>query len=220
MSQNDKDNKQLSWSNPQNNSQQQGQQQNHANHNNQQHKQDAKPAAKPAVATVSAASTGRVSKIVGWLAVGVVAGVIVAWGATSLYKHNGAATTAGSLQNASTSGSTDTTGDSTMTGSGLLTVASPQKAGLEVSVSGVNVSEPTWVVVHESRQGKPGNVLGASLFFAGNTSGTIELLRGTVAGQTYFVTERADNGDHKFSLSQDQLVLTDGQPSWTTFSAN
>jgi hypothetical protein len=104
--------------------------------------------------------------------------------------------------------------------SNLLTVASPQKAGLEVAVSNVNVSEPTWVVVYESRQGKPGNVLGASLFFAGGTSGTIELLRGTVAGQSYFVTERTDNGDHKFSLANDQLVLTDGQPSWTTFTAN
>ncbi len=79
---------------------------------------------------------------------------------------------------------------------------------------------PTWVAVYESRDGKPGNVLGAGLFSADQQSGTVDLLRGTIAGQTYFVTEQTDNGDHRFSLKDDALVLVGGQPVWISFTAN
>ena len=48
---------------------------------------------------------------------------------------------------------------------------------------------PTWVVVFENLGGKPGNALGAKMVFPGDTSGTVDLLRGTTAGQSYFVGE-------------------------------
>lgn len=207
-------NKQLSWSSGHNSAPVQPAQQPSQTQPPKQPQPAAqsKPAAPAKKSSMSFGSTNRAAKITGWLAAGVVAGVVLAWGATSLVHRGGPATTAGALQNATSTNSVAT--------STLLSVASPQKAGLSVMVSGVTVSEPTWVVVYESRNGKPGNVLGASLFFPGGASGTVELLRGTVAGQSYFVTERKDNGDHRFSLSADPLIMIDGQPSWASFSAN
>jgi len=205
-------NKQLSWTNSPN---QGAATQGNAPQHNQQ--KVTPPVQKPVVIakpTAAATTSNRsAAKVTGWLAVGVVAGVLIAWGATSLVRHNGTnTTTAGSLQNAT---STDQVATST-----LLSVASPQKAGMTVEVSGVNVSEPTWVVVNESRNGKPGNVLGAALFFPGSSTGTVTLLRGTVAGESYFVSERKDNGDHRFSMSADVAVTIDGQPTSASFSAN
>lgn len=216
MSNNDqKNDKQLSWSNPQG-----GQPSAAPKAAVPAAPQAAKPATPaPAVKTAIAAATNRsAAKITGWVAVGIVAGVLIAWGITSIARHGAPATTAGSLQEATSSAEA---GQSGQQAPALLTVSSPQAAGLKVAVSGVTVSEPTWVVVYESRNGTPGNVLGASLFFPGTPWGNVELLRGTVAGQTYFVTERKDNGDHQFSLKSDPFVLgDDGQPSWVTFTAN
>jgi len=183
--------------------------------------QPAKPVApmtpKPvATAPVSSVNPGNAAKITGWLAVGIVAGVVVAWGATSLMK-NGATASGNTQQSAtsSTDGSTAALGSDTS-----LTIATPQKAGYTVAVSSVIVSEPTWVVVYESHDGKPGNVLGAGLFSAAQNSGTVDLLRATVPGQTYFVTKQTDNGDRKFSLKGDTIVTVNGQPTWVTFTAN
>jgi hypothetical protein len=158
-------------------------------------------------------NNSNAAKLTGWVAVGIVAGVVLAWGITAALNHKGSPTTAGALQSATSTNDT--------AGNAGLTVASPQKAGASVAVSGVDVSVPTWVVVYENRAGKPGNVLGAALFFAGSPSGTVELLRNTVAGQAYFVTEQEDNGDHRFSLKSDTLVSgSDGQPVWVSFTAN
>jgi hypothetical protein len=157
------------------------------------------------------------ARLVGWIAAGIVAGVIVAWAGTTLLNRSGAvatnssATTGGALQNAQTPGQGSADG---------FTVLSPQKAGLSVTITGTEISQPTWVAVYESRDGKPGNVLGASLFFPGQQGGTVDLLRGTVAGQTYFVTRQTDNGDHKFSLHGDPLLLENGAPVWVSFIAN
>lgn len=176
-------------------------------------------AAKPAApAQVSTVSSSNAAKIMGWLAVGVVAGVVIAWGATSLMKNNGATTANNGAQQGATS-STD--GSNAALGSDIsLTIATPQKAGYSVAVSSVVVSQPTWVVVYESHDGKPGNVLGAGLFSAAQSSGTVELLRATALGQTYFVTKQTDNGDRKFSLKDDTIVTVNGQPAWVTFTAN
>lgn len=217
-------NKQLNWNNPQNGQQKQHEkpQSGAPQHQHQQPAQQKAPVEqRPAVSAVPAVALGTdgtrsAARVVAWLAVGVVAGVIIAWGATGALNKKGSGTTAGSLQSATSTGASQANATSS-----LLTVASPQKAGTQVAVSGVTVSTPVWVVVYESREGKPGNVLGASLFFPGTPSGTVELLRGTIAGQSYFVTERKDNGDRKFSLTADSLVLgTDGQPMWATFTAN
>jgi hypothetical protein len=173
------------------------------------------PAAKPAAAApAKSVSSGNAAKITGWLAVGVVAGVVIAWGATSLIKPGAPAQVNNNLETASST-------SATAEGAGApLVVATPQAAGLSVAVEKVSVSVPTWVVVYEGQGGKPGNVLGAALFSAAQQSGTVELLRGTLAGQTYFVTEQTDNGDRKFSLKNDPIVTEGGQPLWVTFTAN
>jgi hypothetical protein len=95
-----------------------------------------------------------------------------------------------------------------------------QRAGSDVVISGLTVKTPTWVVIHVSRDGKPGNALGAKLFFAGDKQGKINLLRDTEPGQTYFVGMRTDNGNRIFSLSTDKpLTNADGSPLWATFKA-
>lgn len=95
-----------------------------------------------------------------------------------------------------------------------------QPAGDSVAVTGLSLSQPTWVIVYESRGGKPGNILGAGLFFSGDAAASVPLMRATVAGQTYFVTEAIDNGDKLFSI-KDEKPLTDasGAQVWTTFTA-
>ncbi len=110
------------------------------------------------------------------------------------------------------------TASPTVANASFTTVAQP--AGDSVAVTGLSLSQPTWVVVYESRGGKPGNILGAGLFFSGDTAAAVPLMRATVSGQTYFVTEVADNGDKLFSI-KDEKPLTDasGAQVWTTFTA-
>jgi len=100
-----------------------------------------------------------------------------------------------------------------------LAAPSPQPAGLQVAISHISVTRPTWVVVYESRGGQPGNALGASLFFdATQNSGVVDLLRGTLPGQMYFVGESIDDGDRIFSLQNDKPVRDQsGNPLWVTF---
>lgn len=170
-----------------------------------------------AKAPSSGAAQSNVAKITGWLAAGIVAGVVIAWGATAAFKNSGTAATS-TAQN--TSNSTSTTTSLGQGSDPSLTVMSPQKAGSSVSIAKAIVSDATWVVVYESRDGKPGNVLGAALFFPDRQSGSVELLRGTSANQTYFVTKHADDGDHKFSLRSDPMLTENGQAMWVSFTAN
>jgi len=67
-----------------------------------------------------------------------------------------------------------------------------------------------WVVIHESSNGAPGNILGAQRFDAGAYSGgSVELLRDTLAGQTYFAMLHLDNNDKSFDHNTDLPVLDD-----------
>ena len=82
----------------------------------------------------------------------------------------------------------------------------------------MKVSVPTWVVIYENYNGQPGNVLGAGLFVAGRTSGVVDLLRGTLPGQTYFAGESRDDGDHMYSMDNDPAVRdANGNPVWIKF---
>lgn len=97
--------------------------------------------------------------------------------------------------------------------SGALVLPSPQNAGLEVAVANIEVKVPTWVVIYENYNGQPGNVLGAALFTKDRTSGAIDLLRGTLPGQTYYAGEARDDGDHMFSMVGDPAIRdTGGNP--------
>lgn len=99
-------------------------------------------------------------------------------------------------------------------------VVEDQPAGPSVAISKLNIARPTWVVVYVSREGKPGNALGARLFFAGDKQGKVGLLRNTGSGQGYFVGLSVDDGDRAFSLSKDKPIAdADGGPLWATFRA-
>lgn len=99
-----------------------------------------------------------------------------------------------------------------------LSIPSPQAAGLQIAVASASVTSPTWVVIYENHNGQPGNALGAALFTPERRSGTIDLLRGTLPGQTYFAGEARDDGDHIFSLQRDPAVRdADGNPIWIEF---
>lgn len=171
-----------------------------------------------------AKTTGGAGKLASIFLAGVVVGLIVGWGWFSLGKNNGAVAT----NTPSTSSSSETTSGTTNTNTSATTPTVPagsgqtvssgatggalsvpaQAAGLKVAVSNISVSVPTWVVILDNVDGKPGNALGAQMFFPGQTSGTIELLRATASGQTYLVAEYVDNGDHVFSKQKDTQVNT------------
>ncbi|MBI2096779.1 MAG: hypothetical protein HYT40_01310 [Candidatus Sungbacteria bacterium] len=96
-----------------------------------------------------------------------------------------------------------TTADSLILGSNAIAVEN-QKAGDRVEVSGVTFgADGGWVAIHEDREGKPGNILGARIFPGGETrNGFVELLRPTVNGVYYAMLHR-DDGDRQFDYLKD-----------------
>ena len=103
------------------------------------------------------------------------------------------------------------------TGSATFTVAT-QDAGNQVLVEGLTLSDPTWILVYESRDGNPGNILGAGLFFKGDTTATVHLLRSTTPGHTYFASAAVDNGDKLFAKADEKFVPDNsGAQMWIKF---
>ncbi len=158
---------------------------------------------------------------------GIVVGLIIGWGWFSLGGDTGKVATTTTPSTSSSSETTTGTNAGSNTGSAPvvssgssgsgITVAT-QTAGVQVAVSNISVSVPTWVVVLANVDGKPGNALGAQMFFPGQSAGTIDLLVKTVAGQSYFVGQFVDNGDHRFSRADDTQVNTvAGSPMLTSF---
>ncbi len=155
----------------------------------------------------------------GLLVGGIVVGVLLsaAWSSLNQPKANGLEQAANVSAAASTSApKSEESGQKTQ----LPVVVPNQKAGSQVFIGKLSITVPTWIVVYVSREGKPGNALGARLFFAGDKQGSIGLLRNTEAGQTYFVGLSVDNGDKVFSLSKDKPMANQGgSPLWATFRA-
>lgn len=81
-----------------------------------------------------------------------------------------------------------------------------QAAGATVYVSQAVTPEDVWIAVREDMNGSLGNILGAARFPAGTNSGTVELLRGTEAGSSYFGVIYIDNGDTRFDHTTDTLL--------------
>ena len=190
--------------------------------NNVQNKPAEKPQQKPAAnaTTTAAAKNSTFRWVVGGVLVGVV--LVVAW---LTFGTRAQAPVTSSTTSTTQDTATDTTATVGTTSSAIsagdvfgLTIPSPQDAGTAVQILSVSVSQPTWVVVYESRAGKPGNVLGAQLFFPENTNGSVNLLRATISGQTYFVGESFDSGNHKFTLSNEKVHDQQGNPFYTSFT--
>lgn len=159
---------------------------------------------------------------------GVIVGVLLAWGWAAAMNRGSVASTASSTV-ASTEVGSETSSNTNSNSSPVLAqgsmnesldVSSPQKAGESVDIANASITKPTWIVVYDDSAGKPGNALGAKLFFTSGP-GIVTLLRSTVAGKTYLVGKYVDNGDHKYSKSTDTQVLnSDGTPELTSFKAN
>lgn len=170
------------------------------------------------------------SRLVGVFISGVIVGLVIGWGWSSLRTNDDAANN----MNASTTkqgagvtpskNTTDTTPGAAAptTGAvsnGALSVSSLQSAGLSVAVSNISVAVPTWVVIMDNNNGTPGNALGAQMFFPGEKSGSVDLLRATVSGKSYLVAEYVDDGDHKFSKQIDaQVTGISGAPTLVEFT--
>ncbi len=185
-----------------------------------------KPQAAPAAAStgtskVAASDASNMGTYIGIFVAGVIIGALIGWGITGSRTVD---TTGNTATNTATS--TDTTSGVDLTGSTVgangksVILASTQTAGFAVAISKAMVTQPTWVVVYEDRSGAPGNAIGAGLFFPGSPSGTIELLRATLPGKSYFVGQSVDNGDKVFSLESDTAVRDgSGNPLYTQFTA-
>lgn len=198
----------------------------------------AKPAA-PALAKASVAqSTSSMGTYIGIFVAGIIAGALIGWAISYSGNKGGTVSTTAS---STSSRAAETSDGSTNTVSGSNTATPPsqgmpassssgnisslmlapvQQAGFAVTVDKVTVTQPTWLVVYEDRGGTAGNAIGAALFFPGNTSGTIQLLRATLPGQSYLVGQSLDDGDKSFSLSSDKPVRdSKGNPLFTQFTA-
>ncbi len=149
------------------------------------------------------------AKLIGMVVVGVMVGVVVAWGWVALRSEGGSL----AMQNNGTATTTSTMGKGS---DPALSIMSPQTAGKSVAIDKAIVSAPTWIVVYENKNGVAGNALGAALFFPSRQTGSVELLRSTEAGKSYLIVKQVDNGDRKFSLKGDQLLSEGGAVQWVT----
>lgn len=189
----------------------------------------AKPAASAVAATPVKAASAAAAKngssagvYIGIFAAGLIIGALIGWamtpGKSDEYPAASVAPT-GTTTTAQPASGTSAAVSNTTTGSSLI-LASKQPAGFAVAVDKVEVVQPTWLVVYEDHNGTPGNAIGAGLFFAGQTNGTIQLLRATLPGQSYFVGRSLDDGDKVFSLQNDMPVRdAQGNPLFTSFTA-
>ncbi len=82
-----------------------------------------------------------------------------------------------------------------------------QLADDHVAFSGVTITEDTWVVVYDDRNGEPSWVIGAGLFFGGVEEGVSPVMRKTEPGKRYYVTLIADNGDRVFDIKADRPAV-------------
>lgn len=107
------------------------------------------------------------------------------------------------------------------TGSPLSLSIGNQSAGLQVAVAQVSLPYSGWVVIHEDRDGVPGNALGAARIDGNRPSTTVELLRGTLPGKVYYGLLYRDDGDKLFSLDNDFPIRdASGNPVMVRFETN
>lgn len=153
---------------------------------------------------------------------GIIVGVLLATAQSAYDQREDSAIATSTAQSAitTTTAASGTAAAANSASTEASVLVSDQPAGGSVAIGQLAIARPTWVVVYVSREGKPGNALGARLFFAGDKQGRVSLLRNTIKGQAYVVGLSADDGDRIFSLSKDKPVAdADGRPLWATFRA-
>jgi hypothetical protein len=90
-------------------------------------------------------------------------------------------------------------------------VVANQTAGGTVVVSSVSLMKDGWVVIHEDRDGEPGNILGAQRFTAGlhTEGGEVDLLRWTETGLIYYAMLHRDDANRAFDHTHDLPILNE-----------
>ena len=104
-------------------------------------------------------------------------------------------------------------------GSATFSVPATQDAGSQVSVTGLSLSAPTWIIVYDNADSAtPGWILGAGLYFPGDSAGTVHLLRPTVSSKTYSVSAALDDGNKSFNKATEKYVTdATGAQVWMKF---
>ena len=95
-----------------------------------------------------------------------------------------------------------------------------QSPGKSVMVSHITLARDGWVVIHEDKNGKPGIIIGAKKFKAGEYADQKILLivRPSEGGKAYYGALRADDGNETFDFKTDtQLLDASGQPVMMKF---
>ena len=91
-----------------------------------------------------------------------------------------------------------------------------QASGMSVAINSVKLTKPSWVAIRDTK----GWILGAAWFAESAEATSVSLLRETVAGQTYQAVIYVDDGDKKFHLHADSIVLaSESAPVSATFNA-
>ena len=82
-------------------------------------------------------------------------------------------------------------------------VVADQAAGERVVVTFMDLPQGGWIAIKEVSSGR---ILGAGRFPGGATSGSIQLLRATIAGGAYEAVVYKDDGDTMFDHKKDTMV--------------
>lgn len=85
-------------------------------------------------------------------------------------------------------------------------------SGDSLVVTGLQINEPSWVVVHEADGERWRAILGAALFEKNSTSGVVELLRDPNTNDrfSYSAVLHKDNGDRRFDFQTDLPYIEQG----------
>lgn len=104
-----------------------------------------------------------------------------------------------------------------LTGQGVVLVGGnaiavdDQPPGVKVEISMLTLAKDGWVVIHREVDGKPGGILSAQRFLAGeNQKVTMELVKPTEEDKVYYAMLHADDGERGFDAKKD-VPLTDPQ---------
>lgn len=156
----------------------------------------------------------------GWLVARERSGTVTGSAATTTDTTLGAASTSENTSDTS-SASTDSTVPSAknpvVSAAGETVTVSDQPAGDKVVVADVSLGKPSWVVIRDTK----GWALGAAWFNESQKGAEVALLRNTNPGQTYEAVVYVDNGDKKFELHGEDMLVTSSQgaPVSSTFTA-
>lgn len=100
-------------------------------------------------------------------------------------------------------------------------VMSDQYPGNVVYLSSVQVSAPSWVVIHSDNMGVPAKVLGQAKFEAGINPGKITLTQPMVDGATYYAIIYSDIAGSPFDATKNTpLKDSKGQVIMKVFKAS